>query len=101
MADSKLLKEFWDFLWLIQDEKFQLMSSHIKDALARGIHVEINVDTEPGVIMAWELWEQLGFPKGSNEFTHVAIDTFPTNTMWSRGEGLSISYTSITAPRRM
>jgi hypothetical protein len=87
--------------WRIQNQRFRLMSEFIKDTISQGIPVEIYVDSEPGVVLAWQLWKQLGFPKGSSELTHVAIDTSPISTMWSKGEGLSIKYSNIVEPSRM
>jgi hypothetical protein len=100
MQNTKLNK-FWDTLWMVQKARYQLMSLTIIEAVTSGIHVEIIVSSEPGTVLAWKLWEVLGFPEGSSEFTHVTIDTIQTDNMWSRGEGLSIQYSNIVKPGRM
>ncbi len=99
MTDPRRLEQINNAMWEVQHARREQMKLLIKEAVSNGIHVEIIVSTEPGLIVAQELWEYLGFPKGSSDFTHVTLDKPPFDRLWSTGKGLSINYSSITCPR--
>lgn len=68
------IRDFEKRVWEIHDEKFQKFKELIIEAIGEGIHVDILVNSAPGEIIAWELWESFGFPQGTSEFTHVCRD---------------------------
>ncbi len=55
----------------ILGEKAKKVEVLVRKAIEAGVHVDILVTSEPGEALAWEYFERLGFPKGSNDFVHV------------------------------
>jgi hypothetical protein len=68
------MTKFEKRIWEIHDEKFQKLKELIVEAIGEGVHVDILVNSAPGEVLAWELWEGFGFPQGTSEFTHVLRD---------------------------
>ena len=56
---------------LTLDQKSRRVGALIVRAIKSGIHVDLLVRSAPGEVIAWDYWECLGYPKGTNDFVHV------------------------------
>lgn len=68
------MKKFDDELSGILANKAREVNTLIRKAINSGVHVDILVTAEVLVDMVWKHYEDLGFPKGSSNFTHVLPD---------------------------